>query len=250
MVNMVITKGFKATCFAAAAFAAFTTFQVNADIVISGTRIVYPQSSKDVIVNLDNRGNKPLLVQTWMDDGRDGVNPQELKLPFVITPPVSRIDPQKGQSLRITYMGSALPQDRESLFWFNVLEIPPKSKAKEGESLNQLQLAFRTRIKLFFRPDGLKGTPGDAAANLKWSQKKEGNTLSLFAQNDSPYNVSVSNVKLKMGGKEYTVDSKSVLPFSGVSMSVKGLSNNISGTVIYNTINDNGGTDKREAKID
>ncbi|ELO8767384.1 fimbrial chaperone [Salmonella enterica] len=250
MVNMVITKGFKATCFAAAAFAAFTTFQVNADIVISGTRIVYPQSSKDVIVNLDNRGNKPLLVQTWLDDGRDGVNPQELKLPFVITPPVSRIDPQKGQSLRITYMGSTLPQDRESLFWFNVLEIPPKSKAKEGESLNQLQLAFRTRIKLFFRPDGLKGTPGDAAANLKWSQKKEGNTLSLFAQNDSPYNVSVSNVKLKMGGKEYTVDSKPVLPFSGVSMPVKGLSNNISGTVIYNTINDNGGTDKREAKID
>ncbi len=250
MVNMVITKGFKATCFAAAAFAAFTTLQVNADIVISGTRIVYPQSSKDVIVNLDNRGNKPLLVQTWLDDGRDGVNPQELKLPFVITPPVSRIDPQKGQSLRITYMGSALPQDRESLFWFNVLEIPPKSKAKEGESLNQLQLAFRTRIKLFFRPDGLKGTPGDAATNLKWSQKKEGNTLSLFAQNDSPYNVSVSNVKLKMGGKEYTVDSKSVLPFSGVSMPVKGLSNNISGTVIYNTINDNGGTDKREAKID
>lgn len=250
MVNMVITKGFKATCFAAAAFAAFTTFQVNADIVISGTRIVYPQSSKDVIVNLDNRGNKPLLVQTWLDDGRDDVNPQELKLPFVITPPVSRIDPQKGQSLRITYMGSALPQDRESLFWFNVLEIPPKSKAKEGESLNQLQLAFRTRIKLFFRPDGLKGTPGDAAANLKWSQKKEGNTLSLFAQNDSPYNVSISNVKLKVGSKEYTVDSKSVLPFSGVSMPVKGLSNNISGTVIYNTINDNGGTDKREAKID
>ena len=250
MVNTVITKGFKATGFAAAAFSAFTAFQVNADIVISGTRIVYPQSSKDVIVNLDNRGNKPLLVQTWLDDGRDGVNPQELKLPFVITPPVSRIDPQKGQSLRITYMGSALPQDRESLFWFNVLEIPPKSKAKEGESLNQLQLAFRTRIKLFFRPDGLKGTPGDAATNLKWSQKKEGNTLSLFAQNDSPYNVSVSNVKLKMGGKEYTVDSKSVLPFSGVSMPVKGLSNNISGTVIYNTINDNGGTDKREAKID
>lgn len=174
MVNTVITKGFKATCFAAAAFSAFTAFQVNADIVISGTRIVYPQSSKDVIVNLDNRGNKPLLVQTWLDDGRDGVDPQELKLPFVITPPVSRIDPQKGQSLRITYMGSALPQDRESLFWFNVLEIPPKSKAKEGENLNQLQLAFRTRIKLFFRPDGLKGTPGDAAENLKWSQKKEG----------------------------------------------------------------------------
>ncbi len=80
--------------------------------------------------------------------------------------------------------------------------------------------------------------------------EKEDNTLSLFAQNDSAYNVSISNVKLKVGGKEYTVDSKSVLPFSGVSMPVKGLSNNINGTVIYSTINDNGGTNKREAKID
>ncbi len=87
MANTVITKGFKTTCFAAAAFTAFATFQVNADIVISGTRIVYPASSKDVIVNLDNRGNKPLLVQTWLDDGRDGVDPQELKLPLFITPP-------------------------------------------------------------------------------------------------------------------------------------------------------------------
>jgi P pilus assembly chaperone PapD len=68
----------------------------KADIVISGTRIVYTQSSKDVVVNLDNHGTKPLLVQTWLDDGRDGVNPQELKLPFIITPPVSRIDPKKG----------------------------------------------------------------------------------------------------------------------------------------------------------
>lgn len=33
MVNTVITKGFKTTCFAAAAFTAFATFQVNADIV-------------------------------------------------------------------------------------------------------------------------------------------------------------------------------------------------------------------------
>ncbi|HCM1914413.1 TPA: fimbrial chaperone [Salmonella enterica subsp. salamae serovar 28:r:e,n,z15] len=245
MLNASLFKGLKVTCLAIAFFA---TFQASADIVISGTRIVYPQSSKDVIVNLDNRGNKPLLVQSWLDDGRDGVNPEELKLPFVITPPVSRIDPQKGQSVRITYMGGALPQDRESLFWFNVLEIPPKSKAKDGENLNQLQLAFRTRIKLFFRPDGLKGTPGDAAANVKWSQKKEGNTLSLVGQNDSPYNVSISRATFNVGGKIYDVEGKSILPFSNISMPVKGLTNSTSGTIVYYTINDNGGTDKREVK--
>ncbi|MEG5548797.1 fimbrial chaperone [Enterobacter wuhouensis] len=246
MLNASIFKGLKVACLTAAVFA---SFQVSADIVISGTRIVYQQAQKDVIVTLDNRGKKPLLVQSWLDDGRDDMNPQELKLPFIITPPVSRIDPQKGQSVRISYLGGTLPQDRESLFWFNVLEIPPKSKLKEGESPNQLQLAFRTRIKLFFRPDGLKGTPGDAASKVTWSQQKQGNTYNLVAHNDSPYNVSISNVALKSAGKVYQVDHKSILPFSTQAMQVKGLNNTVAGSVSYETINDNGGSDTFEAKI-
>lgn len=84
MSNSVFIKGFKAALLVTAFL---SVSNANADIVISGTRIVYPQSSKDVVVNLDNHGTKPLLVQTWLDDGRDGVNPQELKLPFIITPP-------------------------------------------------------------------------------------------------------------------------------------------------------------------
>ncbi|EHN8921883.1 fimbrial chaperone [Enterobacter asburiae] len=227
----------------------FTAFHASADIVISGTRIVYPQSSKDVVVNLDNHGNKPLLVQTWLDDGRSDVNPQELKLPFIITPPVSRIDPKKGQSVRITYTGTPLPQDRESLFWFNVLEIPPKSKATGKENLNQLQLAFRTRIKFFYRPDGLKGTPGDAAEKLTWTQMKEGNTVKLVAHNNSPYNVSVSSVKMKSSQKTYDAVHQSVQPFSDATMVIKGLSSAVSGSVEFDTINDYGGTDHHTAGL-
>ncbi|MBF9847716.1 fimbrial chaperone [Enterobacter hormaechei] len=246
MLSTSFYKGLKVACLTAAVFA---SFQASADIVISGTRIVYQQSQKDVIVSLDNRGKKPLLVQSWLDDGRDDTNPQELKLPFIITSPVSRIDPQKGQSVRISYLGGSLPKDRESLFWFNVLEIPPKSKVKDGESPNQLQLAFRTRIKLFFRPDGLKGTPGDAAAKVTWSQQKQGSTVNLVAHNDSPYNVSISNVTLKSAGKVYQVDHKSILPFSTQAMQIKGLSNTTVGSVAYETINDNGGSDNFEAKL-
>ncbi|HCL5252295.1 TPA: fimbrial chaperone [Salmonella enterica] len=246
MLSTSLFKGLKLTCLAVAFIA---SFQASADIVISGTRIVYPATAKDVIVNLDNRGNKPLLVQTWLDDGRDGTNPQELKLPFVITPPVSRIDPKKGQSVRITYLGGALPQDRESLFWFNVLEIPPKSKTKEGENVNQLQLAFRTRIKLFYRPDGLKGSPIQAASDVTWSQKKESNNISLIAHNGSPYNISISSVKFKTGAKTYEVDKQSLLPFSDSAMPIKGLTTQSGGTVLFDTINDNGGNDNHEANI-
>lgn len=246
MFKAFVFKGLKSTFIATALL---TAFAANADIVISGTRVIYPQSSKDVIVNLDNHGDKPLLVQTWLDDGRDGVNPEELKLPFVITPPVSRIDPKKGQSVRVTYTGASLPQDRESLFWFNVLEIPPKSKVVKAENLNQLQLAFRTRIKFFYRPEGLKGSQGEAAAALTWLQKKEGNTLQLIAHNNSPYHISLSSVKLKVGEKNYDVVHQTVKPFSDAPMVVKGMTSAATGTVLFDSINDFGGTDKLEKSL-
>ena len=60
-----------------AAVIGFASFQSSADVVISGTRIVYQQSMKDVIVNMTNRGQNPLLLQIRRDDGRANVSPQE-----------------------------------------------------------------------------------------------------------------------------------------------------------------------------
>ncbi|MCW9548358.1 fimbrial chaperone [Klebsiella oxytoca] len=225
------------------ASAAFSTFNACADIVISGTRVIYPQSSKDVTVKMENRGTKPLLVQSWLDDGRDTVNPQELKLPFIVTPPVSRIDPSKGQTVRITWTQQSLAQDRESLFWFNVLEVPPK--AKDGDSQNVLQLAFRTRIKMFFRPDGLPGDPAIAAGNLKWSQQG----TALIANNSSPYYVSMAKATITVNGKKIEVDSHTIPPLSNETIPVKNAPALRGGKIEYTAINDFGGTEKHQAAI-
>lgn len=225
------------------ASAAFSTFNACADIVISGIRVIYPQSSKDVTVKMENRGTKPLLVQSWLDDGRDTVNPQELKLPFIVTPPVSRIDPSKGQTVRITWTQQPLAQDRESLFWFNVLEVPPK--AKDGDSQNVLQLAFRTRIKMFFRPDGLPGDPAIAAGNLKWSQQG----TALIANNSSPYYVSMAKATITVNGKKIEVDSHTIPPLSNETIPVKNAPALRGGKIEYTAINDFGGTEKHQAAI-
>ncbi|HCM9123436.1 fimbrial chaperone [Enterobacter hormaechei] len=214
-----------------------------ADIVISGTRVIYPSSAKDVTVNMENRGNKPLLVQTWLDDGRDTTNPQELKLPFIVTPPVSRVDPAKGQTVRITWLGQTMPQDRETMYWFNVLEVPPK--AKEADSQNMLQLAFRTRIKMFFRPDGLKGDPSVAAGQLKWTQ--QGNAL--VARNDSPYYVSVAKIDATVGGKAIDVDPHVVAPFASQSYTIKNATTGRVNKITYISINDFGGSEKHDAAV-
>ena len=225
------------------ASAAFSTFNACADIVISGTRVIYPQSAKDVTVKMENRGTKPLLVQSWLDDGRDTVNPQELKLPFIVTPPVSRIDPSKGQTVRITWTQQPLAQDRESLFWFNVLEVPPK--AKDGDSQNVLQLAFRTRIKMFFRPDGLPGDPAIAAGNLKWSQQG----TALIANNSSPYYVSMAKATITVNGKKIEVDSHTIPSLSNETIPVKNAPALRGGKIEYTAINDFGGTEKHQAAI-
>lgn len=225
------------------ASAAFSTLNASADIVISGTRIIYPQSSKDVTVKMENRGNNPLLVQSWLDDGRDTVNPQELKLPFVVTPPVSRIDPSKGQTVRITWTQQPLTQDRESLFWFNVLEVPPK--AKDADSQNALQLAFRTRIKMFFRPDGLQGDPAVAAGNLQWTQQG----TALIANNSSPYYISMAKATITVKGKKIEVDSHTIPPLSRETIPVKNAPALQGGGIEYIAINDFGGTEKHQATI-
>ncbi|MEA5215023.1 fimbrial chaperone [Enterobacter cloacae] len=226
--------------------ASVSVFALNAsaDIVISGTRIIYPESAKDVTVSMDNRGTRPLLVQTWLDDGRDSTNPQELKLPFIVTPPVSRVEPQKGQTVRITWLGQTLPKDKESLFWFNVLEVPPK--AKESDNQSMLQLAFRTRIKLFFRPTGLKGEPTEAAKNLKWSQTRQGQKVVLSAKNDSPYYVSLASASFISGGKRYEIETHYIEPFSSQTMNVKNAPLTGNSKIIWQAINDYGGIDKYE----
>ena len=119
----------------------------------------------------------------------------------------------------------------------------------DKENLNQLQLAFRTRIKFFFRPDGLKGTPGDAAKGLTWTQKKDGNAIKLVAHNSSPYNISVSTVTFKTGPKTYEVIHQAVAPFSDAVMTIKGLASVENGSVEYDAINDYGGTDHYETGL-
>ena len=107
----------------------------QADIVINGTRVIYKEKDKNVTMRLENKGSRPLLVQSWLDTGDDNADPATIKVPFNATPPVSRIDPKRGQTVTITYTNSqTLPKDRESVFWFNVLEVPPKVKDKEAET--------------------------------------------------------------------------------------------------------------------
>ncbi len=113
--------------------------------------MVYPAAKREVTIHIRNPSDTPSLVQAWLDAGDPHAKPGESKVPFVMTPPLFRLDPTKGQSLRLVYTHDPLPEDRESLFWLNVLDIPPRA-ATNPDLPNQLDLAFKHRMKVFFRP--------------------------------------------------------------------------------------------------
>lgn len=187
------------------------TTPAQANVLISGTRQIYPAQEREITVQLSNRSNKPALMQAWMDDGDATATPGNAKAPFIVMPPVFRIDAMKGQALRIVKTGAGLPQDRESMFWLNVLEIPAQAKSEVDRNL--LQIAFRSRIKVFHRPEHLPGTPADAAQALSWSLVRKGDAYALRASNGSAYFVTVAQVELNAAGKRYpSQDGASVSP--------------------------------------
>ncbi|AKA23490.1 molecular chaperone [Pseudomonas chlororaphis] len=195
---------------ALALLATLVCSQAVAGVVITGTRLIYPASQKEITVKLNNNGVRPALIQSWVDSGDVESSPTSSKAPFVLSPPVSRIDPGKGQSLRLMFTGSALPANKESVFWLNVLEIPPK--AEGPVDLNVLQMAFRSRIKIFYRPDSLPGKPAEAIEQLQWSLTRQGQGYALQAYNPTAFHVSQVELALVAGTQRYPSEDGMIGP--------------------------------------
>lgn len=184
----------------------------QAAISLDRTRIVYDGSEKSVSVNIANENKQlPYLAQSWLEN-EQGVKVKQGAL--AIVPPVQRLEPGGKGMVRIMQTPSAasLPQDRESLFYFNLREIPPKS-----EKANVLQIALQTRIKLFYRPAGLK-----SESNAVWQDQL---VLHVVAggyriENPTPYYVTVIGLA---GSKEASSKGKfeSVMVAPKKSMTVK-----------------------------
>lgn len=223
----------------------FPAGPANANVVITGTRVIYDASNREVTIRMNNEGQKPALVQAWLDNGDTHSTPDSSQVPFMLSPPLFRVDPGKAQSMRMTYTQEPLPADRESVFWLNVLDIPPRpEKVESGD--NTLQLAFRSRLKVFFRPAGLAGSPDDAAGHLQWSllPAENGSFYKLKIHNPGAYHVTLPDIQVMDG--EQTADASGpnmVAPNSDLMIPLKGFHTPAAGNTVeirYRFINDYG----------
>ena len=216
----------------------------QAAVLIGGTRVVLNAKEGETTLRLSNDNANPALVQAWIDRGDPKSTPDTVDTPFLVTPPMFRMEPSRDQNLRILYTRESLPADRESLFWLNVLDVPPKPSGPEAEGKNFLQLAVRSRLKLFFRPEGLQGDPSKAPAALIFQTVAASGGAVLLIKNPTPYHVTLTEVALDAGGRTYKAEAGMVAPLSEVRLPMAGLSAPAAAgaPVRFGAINDFGAT--------
>lgn len=176
-----------------------------AEIQITGTRVIFPANKKEVSVTLQNTGKRPVLVQSWVDntDQTAQLNIDESS-PFLVTPPLSRVEPGQYAALRILRIAGDFPEDRESHFWLNVQEIPETTKAE-----NALQLALTSRLKLFIRPAMLEAPTDTTYAKLTWKVLLHDRQPVLQVFNPTPYFITITGLH---ANREIEIPTPAMLP--------------------------------------
>lgn len=173
-----------------ALFCVLTSTMANAGVSIVNTRIIYPSNAKSINVQLNNNFDTAALVQTWIDDGDPSSIPAPEKIPFILNPALTRVEANKGQVIRILPLDTShLAKDRESIFWFNMLDIPPVDPSLE--KTNHINFTVRTRIKMFYRPNEIKLKPEQAYMALEF--KKIGQQQ-LNVNNPTPYYITLVEI--------------------------------------------------------
>lgn len=202
-----------------------------AAFVLNGTRFIYEEGKRNTSFSVTNEADETYGGQVWIDNSKEGNG-----VYMVSTPPFFKIGPKQKQIVRIMKTESKLPADRESLFWLNVQEIPPKPVGVEG---NVLSVAVNTQVKLLYRPKSLIEGRKDAEKKIEVLHLGTDSYLS----NPTPYYFAVVDVKVNGQALALTESEERELailpPFGKASLGKRSLKGNVS----IEAVNDWGGID-------
>lgn len=218
------------------------SLSAQAAISLSGTRLIFEGKNKEASIIVRNEGSK-VLVQSWIESNTPGDSGE---LPFAVTPPLAKMQPNGQQLLRVLYAGkSDLPTNKETVLWLNVQEVPEQV---EGE--NTLQLAIRQRIKLFYRPAGISGTAADAATGLTWQLVQQAGKPALRVVNSSAFHVPINTVDLSaMAQQEKLSTPFMIAPGETHYLTLKNAGISPQARLSFKAVNDYGGVDTFNAQL-
>jgi len=213
-----------------AAAAVLSSAAAHASIGLNTTRVIIDEGRREASFGVRNRGSA-VLVQSWLTgpNGEDVDN-------FTLTPQLVRVRAGGEQLVRVLYSGLGAPADRETMLWLNVQEIPQRDA--EGGNMD---VAVLQRIKVFYRPPGLKGSAQAAAENLGWSVAGS----QLAVHNPGAFHITLVNASLSSAPASPVFDAAVVPPGETLRFSLRHTLSGKSGKAAleYRVVNDFGGQD-------
>ncbi|MBX4825180.1 molecular chaperone [Klebsiella grimontii] len=165
-----------------------TTFTANAGVVIDSTRHLYKEGVREINANLENKDNIPYLIKSWIEP-REGSSTSF----FMVTPPLFRLEANQRNTLRIFPNANiaGAPKDRETVYFFNVMSIPPTNDTDTEK--NKIQLAVRHRMRLIYRPLALQELSiNQEAKKLEW--RRSNNKITV--KNTTPFFMYFKSIKI------------------------------------------------------
>lgn len=153
-------------------FLTYSCFSLAA-LTVDQTRYIFESNQESISIVVENTVKQTYGGQAWIENIQD----TDTRPAFIVTPPFFKVPGESKQVLRVIKVLKTMPEDRESVFWVSLQEIPPANK--EGG----LSIALRTKVKLFYRPADLVAGRKAAEEELLLV-KKSGNTE---LANTTPY---------------------------------------------------------------
>jgi len=160
--------------------ASLTSLCASAAFTLNATRYVYQEGQRNIAVQVTNNSGDLYGGQVWIDNASE----QDQGVYFTPAPAFFKAGAGQKQLIRILKISPFLPKDKESIFWLNVQEIPPKGN---GEG-NSLAIALNTRVKMIYRPQTIAAGREKAEERLM----VHGQVL----KNPTPYYFAITDVKV------------------------------------------------------
>lgn len=180
------------------------SFNTNASIIMTGTRVIFPSNTTERIIQFKNPDPQPYVVQLQITTEN---NAPDNNAPFTLVPPVFRMEPHSGHSVRLLANGTeGLPQDKESIFYLNFTQLPALKSSQQEK--NQLVIAVTSRVKIFHRPLTLTGKSSEAYQSLKFNLQKN----AVAVNNPTGFYITVRKTELEMGKNSLTLAESVMIP--------------------------------------
>ncbi|MBH3259859.1 fimbria/pilus periplasmic chaperone [Serratia marcescens] len=211
---------------------ALTAQSVQAAIALDRTRVIFDGSESSVSLSISNQNKQlPYLAQAWIEDEQGN----KIQSPLTVLPPVQRVEPGKPSQVKVQALPAAklLAQDKETLYYFNLREIPPKSTKP-----NTLQIALQTRIKLFYRPTAIAMDKNAPPPQEQLTLSKLGDKYTV--NNPTPYYVTIVDASSKKGGEGVKGFAPMMVPPKG-SLPLSTSAASVGNSPVLTYVNDYGG---------